>query len=120
MFLNAISTHLLNTARNGDSTVSLGSLFQCLTTFLLKKVFLISNLKLPCCNLKPFPLILSLVTWEETNTHLVTPSFQVLVESDKVSPQLLFLQAKQFHVAGNQFKIKYKIVTLLRVQTISP
>ncbi|KAK4826053.1 hypothetical protein QYF61_004168 [Mycteria americana] len=32
---------------------------------------------------------------EETNTHLSTTSFQVVVESDKVSPQPPFLQAKQ-------------------------
>ncbi|KAK4817962.1 hypothetical protein QYF61_003482 [Mycteria americana] len=32
---------------------------------------------------------------EETNTHLSTTSFQVVVESNKVSPQPPFLQAKQ-------------------------
>ncbi|GAB0191434.1 hypothetical protein GRJ2_001608700 [Grus japonensis] len=32
---------------------------------------------------------------EETNTHLATTSFQVVVESEKVSPQPPFLQAKQ-------------------------
>ncbi|KAK4823317.1 hypothetical protein QYF61_000919 [Mycteria americana] len=32
---------------------------------------------------------------EEINTHLSTPSFQVVVESNKVSPQPPFLQAKQ-------------------------
>ena len=32
---------------------------------------------------------------EETNTHLATTSFQVVIESDKVSPQAPFLQAKQ-------------------------
>ncbi|KAK4824163.1 hypothetical protein QYF61_011290, partial [Mycteria americana] len=32
---------------------------------------------------------------EETNTHLATTSFQVVVESNKVSPQPPFLQAKQ-------------------------
>ncbi|KAK4829457.1 LOW QUALITY PROTEIN: hypothetical protein QYF61_004675, partial [Mycteria americana] len=31
----------------------------------------------------------------ETDPHLTTPSFQVVVESDKVSPQPPFLQAKQ-------------------------
>jgi len=37
----------LNTSRDGDSTTSLGSLFECLTTLSVKKVFLISNLNLP-------------------------------------------------------------------------
>ena len=32
---------------------------------------------------------------EETKTHLTTASFQVAVESDKVSPQPPFLQDKQ-------------------------
>jgi len=32
---------------------------------------------------------------EETNTHLATTPFQVVVESDKVSHQLPILQAKQ-------------------------
>ncbi|KAK4820738.1 hypothetical protein QYF61_004419 [Mycteria americana] len=32
---------------------------------------------------------------EETDTHLSTPSFQAVVESDEVSPQPPFLQAKQ-------------------------
>ena len=32
---------------------------------------------------------------EETDTHLATTSFQVILESDKVSPEPPFLQAKQ-------------------------
>ncbi|KAK4815671.1 hypothetical protein QYF61_005417 [Mycteria americana] len=34
---------------------------------------------------------------KETDSHLSTTSFQVAVESDKVSPQPPFLQAKQLH-----------------------
>jgi len=37
----------LNTSRDSDSTTSLGSLFQCLTTLSIKKFFQISNLNLP-------------------------------------------------------------------------
>ncbi|KAK4826066.1 hypothetical protein QYF61_005025 [Mycteria americana] len=60
---------------DGDSTTSLGSLFQCLTTLSVKKFFLISRLNLPWRNLRPFPLILSLVTWEKrpTPTSLQPP-----------------------------------------------
>ena len=36
----------LNASKDGDSTTSLSSLFQCLTTLFLKKYFLISNLNL--------------------------------------------------------------------------
>ncbi|KAK4825790.1 hypothetical protein QYF61_002374 [Mycteria americana] len=47
--------------------------------------------------MRPFPLVLSLVTWEKgpTDTHLATTSFKVAVETHKVSPQPLFLQTKQ-------------------------
>jgi len=34
---------------------------------------------------------------EETDTHITTPSFQVVVESDKVSPQSPLLQTEQPH-----------------------
>jgi len=53
--------HFLNSSRNGDSITSLGSPFQYLTTLLEKKFFLISNLNLPYCNLRPFPPILLLI-----------------------------------------------------------
>lgn len=38
----------MNTARHGTSTASLGSIFQCLTTFTLRKHFLMPNLTLLC------------------------------------------------------------------------
>jgi len=59
MSLSTTSKRFLNTSRDGDSTTSLGSLFQCLTTLSVKKCFLMSNLNLPWCNLRPFPLVLS-------------------------------------------------------------
>jgi len=37
----------LNASRDGDSTTTLGSLFQRLTTLSVKNFFLLSNLKLP-------------------------------------------------------------------------
>ena len=70
--LNHIPEHHIQTVfkhiRDGDSTTSLGSLFQCLTTLSVKKFFLISNLNLPWCNLRPFPLVLSPVTSEKRPT----------------------------------------------------
>ena len=96
MSLSTTSTCLLNTSRDGDSTTSLGSLSNDLTTLSVKKFFLISNLNLPWCNLRPFPLVLLLVTWENRLRHPpATTSFQVVVESNKVSPEPPFLQAKQ-------------------------
>ena len=64
MSLSTTYKQFLNTFRDGDSTTSLGSLFQCLTTFSVNKFFLMSNLNLPWHNLRPFPLILSPVTSE--------------------------------------------------------
>ena len=61
MSFKTASKHFLNTFRDGDSTTSLGSLFQCLTTLLEKKCFLISSLKLPWCNSWPFLLVLMLI-----------------------------------------------------------
>lgn len=56
----ATSTLFLNISRVDDSTTSLGSLFQCLTTE--KKCFLTSNLYWP---LRLLSVILSPVTWEK-------------------------------------------------------
>ncbi|KAK4830462.1 hypothetical protein QYF61_011186, partial [Mycteria americana] len=58
MSLSTSSKRPLNTSRDGDSTTSLGSLFQCLITLSVKKNFLISSLNLPWRNLRPFPLVL--------------------------------------------------------------
>ncbi|KAK4833022.1 LOW QUALITY PROTEIN: hypothetical protein QYF61_027404 [Mycteria americana] len=94
MSLSTTSTRLLNTSRDGDSTTSLGSLFQCLITLSVNKFFPVSNLNLPWHNLRPFSLVLLLVALEKrlTPTSLQPP---VVVESNKVSPQPPFLQAKQ-------------------------
>ena len=46
--------------------------------------------------LPPFPYVLSLVIWEKTLTPIsLQPPFQVVVETDKVSPQPPLLQTKQ-------------------------
>ena len=47
-----MSTCLLNTSRDGDSTTSLGSLFQCLTTLSVKKFFLTIQSKRPLVQLE--------------------------------------------------------------------
>ena len=47
MFLNTTSKHYFNTNRVGDSTTTLGSPFQCLTTLLEKQYFLTYSLNLP-------------------------------------------------------------------------
>ena len=102
MFTNHVPqchTSVLNTSRNRDSTISLGSLLQYFTTLSEKKFFLKSNLNISCHYLKSFLLILSLVTWKmRPNLTFPTTLFQVVVESDKVSPDCLLLQSKQSHL----------------------
>jgi len=86
-----MSTYLLITSRDGDSTTALDRLFQCLTTLLVKKFLLISNLNLPWHNLRLFPLVLvTCYLGKDTDPHFATTSFQVVVESDKVPLSLLF------------------------------
>jgi len=55
----ALSYLTLNVSGYGASTTSLGNLFQCLTSFIVKNVFLISSLYLPSFSLKKLPLVLS-------------------------------------------------------------
>lgn len=62
MSLSATSTRLWDTPRGGDCTTSLGSPVRCLTTLLVQKFFLMFNVNLSWCNLRPFCRILALVT----------------------------------------------------------
>lgn len=92
---SATSSFFLNTSRDGDSATSLGGPFQCLIILSVKN-FLISILDLLWCRLRLCPLILWLVVIEKRLTpRLATPSFHGVVESDEVSPEPPFLQAKQ-------------------------
>ena len=54
--LKAPTSLTLNVSRDGSSTTSLGNLFYCFTTLMVKNFFLISSLNLPSFSLKPFPL----------------------------------------------------------------
>ena len=64
---------VLNISKSGDSTTSLGSLFQCLTTLTVKKVFLMFKFNFTYFSLCPLLLLLSLVTTERRLTS--SPSF---------------------------------------------
>ena len=81
----------LNTSRHGDSTTSLGSLFQYFTTRSVKEFFLTSNLNLPWHNLRPFPLILSLVTWEKSWSLKPQGTFSMIL-SFLIPPPWLLLE----------------------------
>ena len=71
MSLGITSAWFLNASRGSDSTTPLGSLFQSLTT-VSEKFFLLSLLNLPWHSLSPFPLVLSLLSWEKR----LTPALQ--------------------------------------------
>ena len=66
-------------SRDSDTTTSMVSLFQCLTTLSEKTFFLIFSLNLPFCNLRPFPLVLSSVTQKKRLTpNSPQPPFRYL------------------------------------------
>ena len=69
MSLSTTSKRFLSTSRDGDSTTSLRSLLQCLTTLSVKKGFLIANLNLLWHNFRPFPLVLSPVRRDQPRSY---------------------------------------------------
>jgi len=83
MSWRATSTRVLNPSKDGDSTTSLGSLLQCPSTLSEKTFFLISNLNLPWRNLRPLPLVLSLVTWEKRPPRCPLKQAGCLLSSSK-------------------------------------
>lgn len=74
MSLHARSTHLLSNSRYEDSTTFMHRLFQ---------FFLMLNLNLPWCNLRPLLCVLSCRLRKETETPLSAGS-EVGVESNEV------------------------------------
>ena len=60
------SRQVVNICREGESTASLGSLFQCSVTLRGKKFFLMFSWSFLCFNLCPLPLVLSLGTTEKS------------------------------------------------------
>lgn len=85
-----MSNLFLNTSRAGYSFTSLGSLFQCLTTFCMKKFFLVSSLNLPWPSLAMSCCPIAIYLGEDTEPCLATATFLVLVENDKVPLRLFF------------------------------
>jgi len=67
------SRWVLSISRGGDSTTSLGSLFQCSVTLRGKKFFLMFRRNFPCFILCPLPLVLSLGTTENSLDHSSCP-----------------------------------------------
>lgn len=65
MSLSVTSRHLFNSSMDRDFSTSIGCLFQDFKILSVHKFFLISNLNLPCYNLRLFPIVLLLGTWEK-------------------------------------------------------
>ena len=85
MPLSTTSKRFCDTSRGCDSTSSLSSQF--LTTLLEKKYFLSSNLNLPLAQLEAIPSSpISSYVREEANSHLTTTSLQIVIGSNKVTP----------------------------------
>ncbi|KAK4831893.1 LOW QUALITY PROTEIN: hypothetical protein QYF61_020040 [Mycteria americana] len=82
--LRASSNLTLNVSRDEASTTSLGNLFLCFTTLIVKNFFLKSSLNLPSLGLKPLLLGLS-----------QQALLKILEGCYKVSPQPSLLQAEQ-------------------------
>ena len=89
-----MSTQLLNTSRDGDSTTALDNPFHCLITRSVKKYFLTSSLNLPWHNLRPSLLSVACCLVKEAHPQLSATSFQTAVEGNEVSPQPPLLQTK--------------------------
>jgi len=56
----AMSSLVLNISMNSYSTISLGNLFQCLSTLIAKRCLFVFRGNFMCFNLCPLPLVLSL------------------------------------------------------------
>lgn len=79
------------TSRDSDSTTCLGSLLQWVTTLSISFFLLMSKLNLPWCDLKPFPLLLSLVTQEKRLSPTpLQPPFRWLQRLLRSPQRLLF------------------------------
>ena len=84
-----LSRRVLNISREGDSTTSLGSLFQCSITLRGKKFFLMFRQNFLWLSLCPLPLVLSLGTKD-----LWTPEVFLLFSRSKLAMDKTFLTAK--------------------------
>ena len=66
-----LSRRVLNISREGESTTSLGSLFQCSVTLRGKKFFLMFRRNFLCFSLCPLPLVLSLGTRNRSDLQIL-------------------------------------------------
>ena len=89
------SRRVLNISREKDSTIPLGSPFQCSVTLRGKKFFLMFSWNFLCFNLCPLPLVLSLGTTGKSLAPSSWPPPCRYLEAFLRSPQPSLLQAEQ-------------------------
>uniref|UniRef100_A0A452GNR7 Metallo-beta-lactamase domain-containing protein n=1 Tax=Gopherus agassizii TaxID=38772 RepID=A0A452GNR7_9SAUR len=78
---------------DGYSTTSLGNPFQCFTTLLVKECFLLSNLDLTHCNLRPLLLVLSSATTAPIKSLL---TLLLTLQLDPVENSYMLVNNQQF------------------------
>jgi len=82
--------------REAASIPCLCSLFQCLNSLIVNNLFLISNLNVPSCSLKPLPLVLSLhVLVKSLSTVFLQAAFRYWKAAIRSPPQPSLLQTGQ-------------------------
>lgn len=100
-------SNLSSKPRSGDFTPSLGRLFWCLTTLAVKKFILMSNLKLPVCNLSPLLLVLP-----DMETKLILRPAQLFLKTGAFPKMDVEFSLRGG--AGSQTLLRPTLVTLAR------
>ena len=95
MSLGTTSRSFLNTSRDSDSTTSLCSPFQLLTTLFGEVVFPNIQPEFPLVQLENIPSSrITSYMGKEANSYLTTPSIEVVAGSDMVCPESPLLQTR--------------------------
>jgi len=90
-----VSIQVFNTSKDGDSTTSLGHLFQCLTMLTVKKLCLMFKWHLLYFSLCPWPLVLSQDTTEKSLAlSPLLPSISQYTLNNEISLDTSLLQAE--------------------------
>ena len=102
-----LSRRVLNISREGDSTTSLGSLFQCSITLRGKKFFLMFRRNFLCFSLCPLPLVcvkcmyVCVCVWSKGQyiwwvvCHTLTPARNSKASHMHISPWIWFVEVSR-------------------------